>query len=157
MIYSRDGAYLYSSLFFYPSNLYAGKIIDSYGSKLPMVIGAIFLMIGTGLLLTYNEGSPILWLIIILILHGISNGFTNIASQTALYDYVKEKDTGSASGLYMTSRYMGSILSGSFLGLAYNRYLDFEQLHLVATVCLIICLFIVAISFRLSGEKDRSG
>lgn len=45
----------------------AGGLIDRHGSKLPMMIGAVLLLIGTGLLLTYREtsrffGCSLLWL-----------------------------------------------------------------------------------------------
>src|SRR5699024_10164779 len=53
----------------------AGQIIDRRGSKLPMVIGTVLLLIGTGLLLTYREMSPLLWLLVIMAVLGMSNGF----------------------------------------------------------------------------------
>src|SRR5699024_4095055 len=130
----------------------AGQIIDRRGSKLPMVIGAVLLLIGTGLLLTYREMSPLLWLLVIMAVLGMSNGFNNISSQTALYEHVDPEDTGSASGLFQTSRYLGSILSGSFLGLTFNRHISDAQLHLVAIVCFFLCIVIVGLSFMLPGS-----
>lgn len=73
----------------------AGRLIDKYGSKLPMVIGALLLLGGTGLLLTYNDASPLIWLLIIMAVLGMSNGFNNISAQTALYEHVDPEDTGS--------------------------------------------------------------
>ena len=74
----------------------AGRLIDQYHSKLPLVIGAIFLLVGTALLLSLREQSPLLWLLIIMAVLGISNGFNNISMQTALYEHVKPEETGSA-------------------------------------------------------------
>ncbi|MFD1385499.1 MFS transporter [Oceanobacillus sp. FSL W7-1293] len=130
----------------------AGRLIDKYGSKLPMVIGAFLLLGGTGLLLTYNDGSPLIWLVIIMAVLGMSNGFNNISAQTALYEHVDPEDTGSASGLFQTSRYLGSILSSSLLGLTFNRHLDTEHLHLVAMVCFVFCIVVVALAFKLPGK-----
>ncbi|ONK22467.1 hypothetical protein BLX87_15665 [Bacillus sp. VT-16-64] len=134
----------------------AGGLIDRHGSKLPMMIGAVLLLIGTGLLLTYRETSPLLWLLVIMAVLGMSNGFNNISTQTALYEHVNPEDTGTASGLFQTSRYLGSILSGSLLGLTFNRQLDLSQFHLVAMVCFTFCLLIVAMSWKLPGQMEIS-
>lgn len=130
----------------------AGRMIDIYGSKLPMVIGATLLLIGTGLLLTYHESSPLIWLLVIMAVLGMSNGFNNLSMQTALYEHVRPEDTGSASGLFQTSRYLGSILSSSLLGLTFNRHLDVANLHIVAIVCFIFCIFVLALALRLPGR-----
>ncbi|MDY0407049.1 MFS transporter [Virgibacillus sp. 179-BFC.A HS] len=130
----------------------AGRIIDHHGSKLPMVIGAILLLVGTGLLLTYRETSPLIWFLVIMSVLGMSNGFNNISAQTALYEHVKPEDTGSASGLFQTSRYLGSILSGSLLGMTFNAHVDQAHLHLVAIICFIFCLAVVALSLLLPGK-----
>ncbi|WP_339285359.1 MFS transporter [Oceanobacillus sp. FSL K6-3682] len=130
----------------------AGRIIDKYGSKLPMVIGAALLLVGTGLLLTYHETSPLLWLLVIMAVLGMSNGFNNISMQTALYEHVKPEETGSASGLFQTSRYLGSILSSSLLGLTFNRHLDDQHLHLVAIICFVFCVIVLALALKLPGK-----
>ncbi|WP_077603852.1 MFS transporter [Oceanobacillus sojae] len=130
----------------------AGRIIDKYGSKLPMVIGAALLLVGTGLLLTYHETSPLLWLLTIMAVLGMSNGFNNISMQTALYEHVKPEETGSASGLFQTSRYLGSILSSSLLGLTFNRHLDDQHLHLVAIICFVFCVIVLALALKLPGK-----
>lgn len=134
---------------------FAGKMIDQHGSKRPLVIGAIILLIGTALLLTLQENSPLLWLLVIMVVLGTSNGFNNISMQTALYEHVKPEDTGSASGLFQTSRYLGSILSSSLLGLAFNRHLDTQHLHNVALVCLIFCSLVVILAIRLPSHRHR--
>jgi EmrB/QacA subfamily drug resistance transporter len=133
----------------------AGRIIDRHGSKLPMVIGASLLLVGTGLLLTYHDASPLAWLLVIMAVLGMSNGFNNISMQTALYEHVKPEDTGSASGLFQTSRYLGSILSSSLLGLTFNRHLDTQHLHLVAMICFVFCVFVLALALKLPGRMTK--
>src|SRR5690625_846227 len=133
-----------------------GRIIYYRGSNIPLVIGSVFLLIGTGLLLTYNENTIVLWLLSILALLGIGNGFTGVSSQILLYENIKDEDTGSASGLFQTSRYLGAILSGSFLGIAFNHLLDDSSLHFVAIVCFVVCLFIIGISIILLRKTRRN-
>lgn len=131
---------------------FVGRIIDRHGSKLPLLMGASILLIGTGLLLTYNEGSPLIWLLIIMAILGMSNGFNNISMQTALYDHVEPEETGSASGLFQTSRYLGSILSSSLLGIVFTGHLDFHHLHTVAIISLVFCAIVVGLALRLPGR-----
>ncbi|WP_010531956.1 MFS transporter [Lentibacillus jeotgali] len=100
-------------------------------------------MSGTGLLLTYYEASPLVWLMIIMSILGMSQGFNNITTQTALFENVRPEETGSASGLYQTSRYIGAILSSSLLGLTFNEHMDTGHLHLVALICFAFCIGVV--------------
>lgn len=133
----------------------AGRMIDQHGAKRPLIVGATILFIGTALLLTLQENSSLLWLVIIMAVLGMSNGFNNISMQTALYEHVRPEDTGSASGLFQTSRYLGSILSSSLLGIAFNRHLDTQHLHNVALICLIFCLLVVILAIRLPSRQHR--
>lgn len=135
----------------------AGRIVDRYGSKPALIIGAVLLLLGTGLLLTYNESSSLIWLLVIMAVLGMSTGFNNLSTQTALYEHVNPEETGSASGLFQTSRYIGSILSASLLGLTFNRHLNLESLHLVAIVCFIFCFIVLAIAIKMpSRDQSRS-
>ncbi|WP_164525483.1 MFS transporter [Siminovitchia acidinfaciens] len=136
---------------------FAGRLIDRHGPKPALITGSVILFTGTALLLTLNETSSLLWLLVIMAVLGMSNGFSNISMQTALYEHVKPEDTGSASGLFQTSRYLGSILSSSLLGLAFNRHLDIHHLHNVAMICLAFCLLVFLLSIRLPGRNKLRG
>lgn len=131
----------------------AGQMIDRFGSKLPLVTGALLLFVGTALLLTFRENSPLIWFLVIMSVLGMSNGFNNISTQTALYEQVKPEETGSASGLFQTSRYLGSILSSCLLGIAFNSHLDIAHLHLVATISLVFCVLVIVLALRLPKNK----
>ncbi|MFU0791841.1 MAG: MFS transporter [Virgibacillus proomii] len=131
---------------------FAGRMIDMLGSKLPAVVGVGLLLIGTGLLLTYHETSSLSWLLVIMSVLGASNGFNNISMQTALYENVKKEDTGQASGLFQTSRYMGAILSSSLLGLTFNQQVSHDNLHLVAMICLAFSVLVFGMALKLPGK-----
>ncbi|WP_085521512.1 MFS transporter [Tuberibacillus sp. Marseille-P3662] len=126
----------------------AGRWIDLRGSKPSLLAGAVTILVGTGLILTLNQASPLWWLIIIMVILGISNGFNNISMQTALYEQVNAEETGTASGLFQTSRYLGSILSSTLLGLLFNTHLDITHLHYVAMVCLAVSVLVVCLGLR---------
>lgn len=134
----------------------AGRLIDRYGSKLPLIIGASLLFVGTAMVLTYKETSSLIWLLIIMSIIGMSSGFNNISMQTALYEHTRKEETGTASGLFQTSRYLGAILSSSLLGIVFNRYLDLKHLHFVAIICLVFCLLVLVLALRLPKRNQMT-
>ncbi|GGH78231.1 EmrB/QacA subfamily drug resistance transporter [Pullulanibacillus pueri] len=133
----------------------AGRWIDKSGSKPPLISGAVTILLGTILLLTIGNHSPLWWLIIIMIILGMSNGFNNISMQTALYDNVTPEETGAASGLFQTSRYLGSISSSTILGLLFSEHLDIAHLHTVVYVCIVGGLLVLALSLRLPSKRKK--
>jgi predicted MFS family arabinose efflux permease len=133
----------------------AGQWIDRSGSKPALLAGAITVMTGTVLLLTISAHSPLWWLLIVLSVLGVSNGFNNIAMQTALYAFVTPKETGSASGLFMTSRYLGTILSSSLLGLMFSQQINDVHLHAVAWVLIVFSLLVLSLTLRLPSRSKE--
>lgn len=131
----------------------AGQLIDRKGSKISLVFGAFVLMVGTALLLTYDGNSPLIWLLFIMAILGISNGFSNISAQTALYEHISPEDTGSASGLFQTSRYLGAILSVSFLGISFDQHVDDEHFQFVVMISLVFSFVVAFMALRVPGRK----
>lgn len=134
----------------------AGKMIDHLGSKIPLITGASLLFVGTGLLLTYQTDSPLIWFLVVMSVLGMSNGFNNISMQTALYDHTAPEDTGSASGLFQTSRYIGAILSSSLLGIVFNKHLDLAHLHIVALISLVFAGLVIVLGSRLPNVQRKT-
>ena len=58
---------------------------------------------------------------LVLCVLGIANGFNNLGMQAALYDFVTKEETGIASGLFMISRFIGTILSSSLLAALFGK------------------------------------
>lgn len=135
---------------------FTGRWIDKSGSKPALIAGAITIIIGTVLLTTLQNGTPLIWLIIIMIILGSSNGFNNIAMQTALYDNVTAQETGTASGLFQTSRFLGSIASSTVIGLLFDNQLDVAHLHHVVYVCIVVSFIVLGLSLRLPRRHSQS-
>lgn len=134
----------------------AGRMIDHLGSKVPLIIGASLLLVGTVLLLTYQAGSSLGWFLVVMSVLGMSNGFNNISMQTALYDHTAPEETGSASGLFQTSRYIGAILSSSLLGIVFNKHMDLAHLHLVAVISLVFVGLVIFLGSRLPNVQKKT-
>jgi EmrB/QacA subfamily drug resistance transporter len=128
----------------------AGRWIDRTGSsKSILVVGAITALLGTVLLWSVNSGSPPIYIFAVLSVLGCSNGFNNLGLQTALFSFVKSEETGAASGLFMTSRYLGTILSSSLLGIVFGQNTSTTQFHIIALIGAVIGCIILFLSIRM--------
>lgn len=134
---------------------FAGRWIDHKGSKPALVWGSIAVITGSLLLLTIqNESTPV-YIFAVLSVMGISNGLNNLAMQTALYTFVQPEETGAASGLFMTSRFVGTILSSSLLGLAFGQHITSANFHIIAAAGACIGVAILLLSLRMPGQHGK--
>jgi MFS family permease len=132
----------------------AGRWIDRTGSSRSILLaGSLTALAGTILLLSVNSGSPPLYIFAVLSVLGCSNGFNNLGLQTTLFSFVKSEETGAASGLFMTSRYLGTILSSSLLGIVFGQHATTKQFHIVALVGAAIGCIILLLSIRMPSQS----
>lgn len=132
---------------------FAARWIDRAGSKPAVIFGSVALTLGTTLILTINSTSSVAWLLVVMGILGLSNGFNNIGMQMSLFQFIRPEDTGMASGLFQTSRYVGAILSSSLLGIFFNKHIDIEHFHIVALIGIAFCIF----TFFLAVRMPRKG
>lgn len=133
-----------------------GRWIDSSGSKTPLITGSIIVIAGSLLILLMHEHSASLAIFAILSVFGFSSGFQNLGLQTALYSYVSAAETGIASGLFMTSRFMGTILSSSLLGAIFSHEITTQRLHGMAIVCAVISLATLTLSILMPSNSIQA-
>ena len=126
-----------------------GRWIDRSGTKSPLLAGAASVLGGSFLLLLINDFSNAWVIFLVLCVIGMSSGINNLGMQTSLYSFVRKEETGAAFGLFMTSRYMGTILSSSFLGLAFGHVINTQRFHLVAVVCTVIGILLLLLTIRM--------
>jgi MFS family permease len=131
----------------------AGRWMDRSGPKPALLIGAASIIAGTLLMNTIQDASPVWWIFLVLAVLGISNGINNIGLQTALYSFVPRNETGAASGLFMTSRYIGTILSSSLLGILFGSRITTGNFHLIALVCTALGVVIYLLTARMPKQK----
>ncbi|MBU8689745.1 MFS transporter [Priestia megaterium] len=99
-----------------------GLLNNKFSSK--KVIGFSFAMIIVSniLFLSLENIGSILFLIVALIIGGFSTGIGLTSMQVASLDSVSKEQSGTASGIYSTFRYFGSIISSTLIALvtSYN-------------------------------------
>jgi len=122
-----------------------GRLIDHIGVKTPLLIGAFALVIGTGGMLRITLSTGTLYFVLVLAAIGISTGIYNLTLQATLYYFVPLEETGSAIGLFMTSRFLGTIVASGLLGLLFGQVISDQQFHAIA----LVSSFIAIITFLL--------
>ncbi|GGG25476.1 MFS transporter [Paenibacillus abyssi] len=133
---------------------FAGRWIDRSGSKPSLLLGTLTIILGTLLLLLIQDQTSAAIIFIILSVLGISNAFNNLGLQMALYEFVSKEETGVASGLFMTSRFMGTILSSSLLAALFGKNITTAHLHSMAWVCAAIGLLMLFLTLRLPNSQQ---
>ncbi|WP_423800616.1 MFS transporter [Neobacillus sp. SAB-20_R2A] len=121
----------------------ATRWIDKSGYRKPLLTGGIIGVVGGVLLLTINHNSPLYWIFIVLSTIGLSNGILNIGLQTRLYSFVSVAETGTASGLFMTSRFIGNILASSVFGVIFAAGVNDTSQNWLTIILLIVSFILL--------------
>ena len=126
----------------------AGRWIDKSGPRPALLVSAILMTLGSLWIVTLNENSPVISVCLALAAFGISNGLNNVGMQAALFKSSPKEMIGVASGLFMTSRYLGTILSSLLLGIVMGDRLSAEGFRLLGVILAITALILVFTSWQ---------
>lgn len=126
-----------------------GKWIDRSSVRQPLLAGAIFMAAGAILMTTVFIHAPIVVMAVVLAVLGISYGIMNVALQAAMLKLTPPDMIGPSSGLFQTSRYLGSILSSVVLGLVFSKAITPAHMQNLGWVLFALGIFSCAISLRL--------
>ena len=91
-----------------------GRLADRVGRRIPSVLGHALATAGLLPLTTVDTPGAAL-LLVCMGVAGVGFGFTFASLQTAAVEAVPREESGVASGIYSTSRYMGSIVGSAVL------------------------------------------
>ncbi|MCR8658800.1 MFS transporter [Paenibacillus endoradicis] len=126
----------------------AGRWIDISGARPALLISAILMTLGSIWLVTLNQTTPVMNVCFALVAFGISNGLNNVGMQAVLFQSSPKEIIGVASGLFNTSRYLGTILSSLLIGIVMGGKFNFEGFHLLGIILTVIALCLVFMSRR---------
>jgi DHA2 family methylenomycin A resistance protein-like MFS transporter len=100
--------------------LLGGRISDSRGRWLPAVAGAVGLLLGVAALAAVLD-LPELWPVAAALgIMGVGLGVQSAPVQTAAIEAAPMEKSGSAAGVYSTSRYMGSVIGATILAIVFS-------------------------------------
>jgi MFS family permease len=108
-------------------NLVRGPLIVAAGSALAASAGVLFL----------TAHSPIALIIAITVIFGITLGTGASGNQTALYLQASASQVGTASGLFRTFGYVGSIASSAIISMVFHANVSDHGLHTIAIVMIV--------------------
>ncbi|HEY8743180.1 MAG TPA: MFS transporter, partial [Chloroflexota bacterium] len=94
---------------------FGGRLADRFGRRAPVVGGLTLFTLALLPLLREAPGWSGLVLTLSLAVAGAGLGIANPGMQTAAVEAVAAREAGAASGMYSTSRYLGSIVGSSVL------------------------------------------
>ncbi|MGI3784625.1 MAG: MFS transporter, partial [Janthinobacterium lividum] len=107
----------------------AARLVRAHGSRAALILGSAVLLVATGALQLLGNATPAVLIVAFGLLLGVPNGFNNLGLQTALYEAAPGGRTGSAGGLFQTSRYFGAISATATIGVLFDRNLSSGSLH----------------------------
>ncbi|MBO9130748.1 MFS transporter [Bacillus sp. 165] len=127
-----------------------GKWVDRSGIMPPLLLGSCCMLAGALLLTFFFHHVTVYTIIPALSVMGMGYGFNNVSLQSAMLRAAPPDEVGVASGLFQTSRYMGSIFSSVLLGLVFGKDVNPSNLQLLGAILIAVALFSIWMSFRFS-------
>jgi EmrB/QacA subfamily drug resistance transporter len=104
-----------------------GRWTDQRGRWLPAVVGAVVLSAGTLLLIVGVRAPELTPVVVALAAMGLGLGISSAPVQTAAVESVPHARTGSAAGIFSTSRYLGSVTGSTVLAIVFMQRPEFGQ------------------------------
>ncbi|MGV2882207.1 MFS transporter [Paenibacillus taichungensis] len=115
----------------------AGRWIDKSGTRPALIVSAVLMTFGSIMIVALDKTSPVVNVILPLAVFGISNGLNSVGMQAALFKSTPKDMIGVASGIFNTSRYLGTILSSLLIGIVMRdtfSFIGFQTLGIILTV-----------------------
>lgn len=136
----------------------AGRWIDKAGPRPALLVSGILMTFGSIWIVTLNETSPVISVCVPLAAFGISNGLNSVGMQAALFNSSPKEVIGVASGIFNTSRYLGTILSSLLIGSVMGSNFSFQGFRVLGLILTFIALSLVFMSWRRreSGQLQES-
>ncbi|BAH42546.1 conserved hypothetical membrane protein [Brevibacillus brevis NBRC 100599] len=131
----------------------AGRWIDHSGPRPALLASAILMTFGSLWLVMFNQDSQVVSVCVALAAFGISNGLNNVGMQAALFKSSPKEIIGVASGLFNTSRYLGTILSSLLISIVMGDTFSTEGLQVLGMILTTISLSLVLMSWRRESRQ----
>lgn len=106
----------------------------------PLIAAAVSSIVGSIGVLFLNTSTPIIWIVIITLIFGVTWGTAVSGSQTALYVQVSAEQIGTASGLFRTFGYVGSIASSAIIGIMFHQKVTDAGMHHIAMMMIVVSI-----------------
>lgn len=126
----------------------AGRWIDKSGPGPALLMSGMLMTFGSMWIVTLDQTSPVISVCLALAAFGISNGLNSVAMQAALFRSSPKEIIGVASGIFNTSRYLGTILSSLLISVVMGDIFSFEGFRILGMILTLIALSLVFMNWR---------
>ncbi|MFD8280210.1 MFS transporter [Streptomyces solisilvae] len=125
--------------------------------RAPLIVSALLLLVGAAATLFLDSGTPLIVVVAITAVFGLTSGAGNVANQTVLYREAPPESVGTASGLLRTFGYIGSIASAAITGTAFHSHVDDTGLQHIswALVGIAALVLVMTVCDRSLAKADR--
>jgi MFS family permease len=106
--------------------------------RTPLVVAAVCCLAGSAGVLLLTRSTPVGAIIVVTLLFGITLGTGASPNQTALYTQVPADQIGTASGLFRTWGYIGSIASSAIIAITFHADVSDHGLHVTALIMIAV-------------------
>lgn len=100
----------------------------------PLVVSAVTMLVGSLGIMLLTSGSPAVTLVLVSLVFGVTSATTTIGNQTALYLAAPPDQIGTASGLFRTFGYLGTITSSVIGSIVFRDGASDHGLHRLGLV-----------------------
>ncbi|WP_328932249.1 MULTISPECIES: MFS transporter [unclassified Streptomyces] len=100
----------------------------------PLVVAAATMLIGSAGIMLLNSHSPAIAIVLVSLIFGVASATTTVGNQTALYLEAPPDQIGTASGLFRTFGYLGTITSAVIGGIVFRAGVTDHGLHILGLV-----------------------
>jgi hypothetical protein len=131
--------------------------ISRWGIAAALIVGAIGLCLGTGLLATVDTPTTLAAPFAAMAALGASHAFNNLALQTELRDVASPEQLGTAAGRFQAARFVGAGLAAGLLGIHVTSNASSDEWHglWIATLILSFALLVWAAASSKRGRLTR--
>jgi EmrB/QacA subfamily drug resistance transporter len=134
----------------------AARLVSARGTRPSLVIGSVFMVVGSALLLSVGPTTSVAALIAVGLVLGIPNGFNNMGLQAALYEAAPPARISWAGGQFQTFRYVGAIMSSTLLAAVFRQRATTDGLHSMAILLIVVSVALVGASITVGRSRTRA-
>ena len=125
----------------------------------PLVAAGASSLIASALVLVVTTSTPVILIIGVTVIFGITVGTATVGNQTALYAQAEPELVGTAAGLLRTFGYVGSIVSSTITSIVFHTRVDDHGLHVIGIVLVAVSAVLLAMTVadrQLRGRPDEA-
>ncbi|GAA4623605.1 hypothetical protein GCM10023196_020440 [Actinoallomurus vinaceus] len=125
----------------------------------PLIASAVTMLVGSIGIVLLTSHSPVVAIVAVSLIFGVTSAVTTVGNQTALYLSASPDQIGTASGLFRTFGYLGTIVSAVAGGIVFRDGVGDHGLHTLGVVLVaagVVVLLLTVLDRRLMGRHEMN-